>query len=171
MACLCSITSGASAGKLPRLEVTWWPRSEIIRKFLYPYCCHMARVTRRLSLPGALNWNTYTLHHDAAWASQAWWLNFEKNFPRASSPGEYGGLHSIFSPRLRRHTALLWIHSRLYTESLRPPRFKGREHSQMAGLFENHHIENSDFIFLFLTVINMRYLTYCFGIYDFSGGW
>lgn len=129
----------------------------------------MAWVIRRLSLPGALNWITYCIMMQPGLPEHDGWA-LRKISQQQSALESKVGLHGLFSPRLRRHPVILWMLSLLYTESLRPGRFKRRDQSQIAGLFKNHHIENSHFIFLFLTAINMRCLTYCFRIHDFRGG-
>lgn len=66
-------------------------------------------------------------------------------------------------------TVLLLVHSTPY---ITKPGLDSRKERivKIAGLLENHHIEKpSDLIFLFLTQIYMRYLPYCFGMYDVRG--
>lgn len=65
----------------------------------------MARFT------GAVNWNAHTLFPNVPWASQAQWLDFERNCLRAGGPREGGGVLGLF---FRRHTVLLRMYSVSY---------------------------------------------------------
>lgn len=117
----CCVISGKDSNQ--RCQMTWCLGPRISKKLLYS-CLPHGVSSQKVEFTWSCELDTQTSPPNVPWASQAWWLDFERNCPREQSE-----LHVLLFPRLTRHP--VFQSSLLVSwESPRPVRFKGREHSQ-----------------------------------------